>query len=259
MASTADLSFLPRFENPQVEQQHRKARLVAAFRIFGAFGFDEGVAGHITVRDPIQPDTFWVNALGVNFKLITEASLLRISHDGEILEGSGILNRAAFAIHSSIHAARPEVIAAAHAHSVYGKSFSSLGVPLDPITQDACAFFEDHIVYPEYTGVVNDPAEGERLALALGTRKAMILQNHGLVTVGGSVDEAAWWLITMERSCQAQLLAMAAGTPKLIPPDVARRTASQVGTAPAGWFSFQPLYDWISTQGVSAPQSHESD
>ena len=114
-----------------------------------------------------------------------------------------------------MHAARPDVIAAAHSHSMYGKAWSSLGRLLDPITQDACAFYEDHALFDDYTGVVLDLEEGKRIAHALGDNKAVILRNHGLLTVGHSVDEAVWWFITMERSCQAQLLAEAAGTPVL--------------------------------------------
>ena len=106
---------------------------------------------------------------------------------------------------------------------------------LDPITQDVCAFYDDHAVFDDYTGVVVDLEEGKRIAHALGDSKAAILRNHGLLTVGRSVDEAVWWFITMERSCQAQLLAEAAGTPVPIAPEMARLAAEQVGShRPAG-------------------------
>ncbi|MEK9656711.1 MAG: class II aldolase/adducin family protein, partial [Halieaceae bacterium] len=87
---------------PEVEQLQRKQRLAAALRIFGKFGFDEGVAGHITVRDPIETDTFWVNPMGRSFKLVSVSDLIRVSHDGDIVEGEGLLNGAAFTIHSHI-------------------------------------------------------------------------------------------------------------------------------------------------------------
>ena len=227
------------------ERLHRKQRLAAAFRLFGRFGFDEGVAGHITARDPERLDHFWVNPFGRSFKQIRVSDLLCVNDRGEVVEGDASVNAAAFAIHSQVHAARPDVIAAAHAHSTYGKSWSTLGRLLDPITQDVCAFYGDHGLFDDYTGVVLDLEEGKRIAHALGDRKAVILRNHGLLTVGHSVDEAAWWFVTMERSCQAQLLAEAAGTPILIDPDMAERTAGQVGMHQAGWFSFQPLYDVI--------------
>jgi ribulose-5-phosphate 4-epimerase/fuculose-1-phosphate aldolase len=235
----------PTFDDATAERRHRKERLAAAFRLFGKFGFGEGVAGHITVRDPEFPDRFWLNPFGVDFRLIRTSDLVCVDHDGRILHGEYAINQAAFAIHSQVHAARPDVVAAAHTHSVHGKAFSSLGRLLDPITQDACAFYDDHVLFDDFTGVVLDPMEGKRIAAALGDHKAAILRNHGLLTVGHSVDEAAWWFITMERTCQAQLLAMAAGEPVAIEPDAAALTRTQVGGHFAGWFSFQPLHEVI--------------
>lgn len=227
------------------ERRLRKERLAAALRLFGKFGFDEGVAGHITVRDPEHLDHFWVNPMGRSFKQIRVSDLLQVNHKGQVVEGKGLLNGAAFTIHSQIHMTHPEITAAAHAHSVYGKSWSSLGRLLDPITQDACAFYNHHVLFDDFTGVVLDDSEGTRIAAALGDNKAAILQNHGLLTVGHSVDEAAWWFITMERSCQAQLMAEAVGKPRLIAAEHAAQTRETVGSHLAGWFSFQPLYDVI--------------
>ena len=227
------------------ERLHRKQMLACAFRLFGRFGFDEGVAGHITARDPEHLDHFWVNPFGKSFKQICVSDLILVNDHGDVVEGDAPVNGAAFAIHSQVHAARPDVIAAAHSHSIYGKSWSALGRLLDPITQDSSAFYDDHALFDDFTGVVLDLEEGKRIGHALGGRKAVILRNHGLLTVGHSVEEAAWWFITMERTCQAQLLAEAAGTPVLIDADVAAHTAEQVGSRAAGWFSFQPLKDVI--------------
>ena len=235
----------PVFNTPEEARRHHKQKLAAAFRLFAKFGFDEGVAGHLTARDPEKPDHFWVNPFGMDFSLIRASDLILVNHAGEVVEGDYPVNRAAFAIHASVHHARPDVIAAAHAHSMHGKAWSSLGRLLTPITQDACAFYEDHGLFDDFTGVVYDPAEGERIAAALGTGKAVILRNHGLLTVGRSVDEAAWWFITMERSCHAQLLAEAAGEPHLIDHEHAKLTSQQVGSQLAGWFQFQPLYQRI--------------
>lgn len=246
MGDQADIINQP--ESTDDIRQDRKNKLAAALRLFGKFGFDEGVAGHITVRDPGLTDHFWVNPMGKSFKQMTVSDLLLVSHDGSVVEGSGLLNGAAFTIHSQIHMANPAITAAAHSHSVYGKAFSALGKLLDPLTQDSCAFYEDHVLFDDFSGVVLDNTEGERIAAALGDSKAAILQNHGLLTVGDSIDAAAWWYITMERSCQAQLLAEAAGKPKLIEHDVALLTRETVGSALAGWFSFQPLYDVITQE-----------
>lgn len=245
MASDRTPPTLPKFDTVEEERRHRKQRLAAAFRLFGHFGFDEGAAGHITARDPELVDHFWVNPLAMNFKQIRVKDLLLVSDTGEVVEGTWPVNEAAFMIHSHIHSARPDVVAAAHAHSVHGKAWSALRRPLDPFTQDACAFYGDHAVFDDYTGVVLEDEEGKRIAHALGGGKAAILANHGLLTVGQTVDEAAWWFITMERSCQAQLLAEAAGRPVPIDPAEAEKTARQVGHRGSGWYSFQPLYDWI--------------
>ncbi len=246
LAGWEGFMYLPQHASAADERRHRKQRLAASFRLFGRFGFDEGVAGHITARDPERPDRFWVNPFGMSFSHIRVCDLILVNDQGEVVEGDGLVNRAAFAIHSQIHAARPDVVAAAHAHSLHGKSWSTLGRLLDPLTQDACAFYGDHAVFDDYTGVVVDPEEGKRIAHALGGHKAVILRNHGLLTVGHSVDEAVWWFIAMERSCHAQLLAEAAGTPVPIDPENAARTATQVGSHVAGYFAFQPLYATIT-------------
>lgn len=228
------------------ERLHRKQRLAATFRLFARYGFDQGLAGHVTARDPEFPEQFWINPLAVHFSRIRVSDLQLVDHDGNILVGNRPINNAGFTIHSAIHAARPDVIAAAHTHSTYGKAFSALGKPLDPLTQDACAFFEDHAVFDPFTGVVLDESEGGRLAETLGHRKALILQNHGLLTAGPTVEAAAWWFIAMDNAAHAQLLADAAGVTKPIAPEIARHTAAQTGTALGGYFSFQPLWDWIT-------------
>ncbi len=236
----------PTFESVEEERAYRKGKLAGALRIFGRLGFGEGVAGHITVRDPEFPDHFWVNPFGISFRHIRSSDLLLVNHSGEVVYGHSFLNRAAFVLHSAIHHARPDVIAAAHAHSVNGKAFSSLGIPLAPLTQDACAFYGDHTLIAEQGGaVVFEVEAGKQFASLFPTGKAAIHQNHGLFTVGESIDEAAFWFITMERSCQAQLLAMAAGTPIQIRHEYAQYTCEQTGFPLAGWFSFQPLWQEI--------------
>ncbi len=247
MAAAGSLPMPPTFATLAEERLHRKQRLAAGFRLFSKFGFDEGVAGHITARDPEFTDTFWVNPFGVHFSQVCVSNLIRCDHEGRVVEGNHPVNAAAFVIHSRVHHARPDVNGAAHTHSTYGRAFSTLGIPLAPLTQDACAFYGDHAVYEDFGGVAVELDEGVRIAQALGDRKAAILANHGLITVGRTVDEAVWWFITMERSCQVQILASSAaaqlGTaPKAIGEASARQSFGIVGTPFAGWFQFQPLY-----------------
>lgn len=242
-ANTQKFSLVERVLVSSVEDErlHRKQRLAATFRLFARYGFDQG----LTVRDPEYPDRFWINPLAQHFGLIKVSDLQLVDHEGNIVIGDRPINQAGFVIHSAIHAARPDVLAAAHTHSTYGKAWATLGRLLDPLTQDSCAFYEDHALFDPFSGVVLAEEEGARLAEILGSRKALILQNHGLLTVGPTVEAAAWWFIAMDNAAQTQLLAEAAGEPKPIPRDIARLMASQVGTHKGGYFSFQPLWDWI--------------
>lgn len=228
------------------ERLRRRQRLAAALRLFARFGFDEGAGGHITVRDPECSSRFWVNPFGRPFARLKVSDQLLVDHQGTVREGDGTVNPAGYAIHSRIHRARPDVVAAAHSHSIYGRALAALGRGLDPITQDACAFFEDQSLYDDFGGVVLDPAEGERIATALGPHKAVVLRNHGLLTVGGSIDEAAWWFISMERCAQVQLVAEAAGKTVPIGEADARRTRDTIGTPALGRLNFRPLYERIA-------------
>lgn len=236
---------VPEFATPAAERLHRKQRLAAGFRLFSHFGFDEGIAGHITVRDPERPDHFWVNPFGRHFSQIRVSDLVLVNHDGLVVEGEALVNGAAFAIHSRIHAAHPQIVAAAHAHSLHGKTWASLGRQLDPISQDACALYENHAVFNDFTGVVVETEVGDRIAHALDGRMALILQNHGLLTTGRTVDAALYLFLLMERCCQSQLLAEAAGKPISIPHQVAVKTRDYIASDHSLWYSFQPLYDFI--------------
>jgi ribulose-5-phosphate 4-epimerase/fuculose-1-phosphate aldolase len=230
---------------PAEERLHRQQRLAGAFRLFARYGFAQGLAGHITARDPELTDHFWVNPLGRHFSRMRVSDLLLVNGHGEIVVGEGPVNQAAFAIHAAIHEARPDVVAAAHTHSLYGKAWSTLGRKLDPLTQDSCSFYEDHALFDDFRGVVLDTTEGARLADALGANKAVILKNHGILTAGPSVEAAAWWYIAFDNACHTQLLAQAAGTPQPIPHDTAALTHQQVGRPGGAQHAFESLYEGL--------------
>ena len=233
------------FANAAELRRNQLEKLAAGFRMFAYFGFNEGVAGHITLRDPEFSDHFWVNPLGVHFSQISVSDLILVNHEGKVVQGDKDVNVAAFAIHSRLHAARPDINAAAHSHSIYGRTFSTLGKPLDPISQDACAFYETQAMYKDFSGVVEEVDEGDEIAKALGDKKVIILQNHGILTTGPSVDIALWFYMSMERCCQAQLMAEAAGKPVIIPHETAVKTREFIANDIAAWASYQPAYDMI--------------
>ncbi|KAK9773603.1 putative Class II aldolase and Adducin domain-containing protein [Seiridium cardinale] len=240
----------PKFDDPFKERQYLKERLTLAFRIFAKNGFDDGVAGHITVRDPVEPSTFWVNPFGVAWPLLRASDLIRVDSHGDIVDGGSVrlLNTAAYMIHSAVHDARPDVKAVAHSHSKFGRAFSTLGKNLDITTQDACAFWNDVAHYDTFGGIVLGPEEGLRIAEALGPRKAAILSNHGLLTCGASIESCVRWFMSLETCCETQLLADAAAaglgreTVK-VSDEEAEYTYKTVGREIGGWFAAKPAFD----------------
>ncbi|KAL0263028.1 hypothetical protein SLS55_002003 [Diplodia seriata] len=171
-----DTTAPPTFSDKYEERRYLKHRLVLAFRVFAQFGFSEGVAGHITVRDPVNPTSFWVNPFGMHFSLITDDDLIRVDHDGNVVGGK---NRR--------------------------------------LNYDSCVFYNDHVLYLNFAGVVLAADEGRAISRALGQRKAALLGNHGLLTAGASVEAVVAWFVLLEKCCQVQLAAEASnagtGTP----------------------------------------------
>ncbi len=240
---------VPTFNDVDAERLYLKQRLVAACRAFALEGFDYGFAGHLTIRDPARPELYWTNPMCVHFAQVKVSNLILVDHSGHVIEGDYAVNRAGFVLHAAVHEANPDILAMCHAHTVYGTAFAALGRPLDPISQDAAAFFEDHIVIKDEAGQV---AVEEKAGLAVADWfkgvKAAIHQNHGLLTASRhSIEAAAFWFIALERCCRQQLLVDATGkTPLLIPPDRSRYSREHVGSEYIGWLHFQTIYDHLA-------------
>ncbi|TGO86994.1 hypothetical protein BPOR_0261g00120 [Botrytis porri] len=251
-AQVMNLPLRTPFEDKYAEREYQKGRLALAFRVFAKLGYDEGVAGHITLRDPVEPTSFWVNPFGVAWPLLRASDLILVNKDGEVVDGGPcrLLNTAAYMIHHAVHTARPEINTVAHSHSIYGRAFCSLGRPLDTITQDACSFHNDLALYSSFRGVVLASEEGQAIASALGNKKAALLQNHGLLTCGETIESAVFWFMSLEKCCHAQLLADAAaggrgGETIKIQEEDAAYTYKAVGTEMAGYFSAKPAFDMM--------------
>ncbi|KAL4940184.1 hypothetical protein BDV06DRAFT_213712 [Aspergillus oleicola] len=189
--------------------------MAGAFRIFAKLGFADGASGHISLRDPVDPETFWINPYGIHFDLLTVSDMVRVDSEGKRVGGADKpINTAGFIIHSVLHQSRPDVHAAVHMHSPYGRAWSTFGKGIDMLNQDSCMFYNDLAVYPSFGGVVFSTEEGHRISDALGpTKKNIILQNHGLLTTGRTIAEAAAFFIALERACQTQLLVESAIAP----------------------------------------------
>lgn len=209
--------------------------MAATFRYFARSGFTEGQSGHISVRDPEHPGLMWMNPLGQHFGMLTAGDMICVDIDSGVVVSTSrgrphtrTLNAAGYLIHSAVHKRRGnDVHAICHAHSNAGRAWSVFARPLEMLNQDICFLHEHHAVYAKYGGIVFGADEGENIADALGPRnKAAILMNHGLLTVGATVDEAGFLFGIMDRSCAMQLQVEAAaanGIPKnIISDDEAR-------------------------------------
>ncbi|KAG1717898.1 class II aldolase/adducin domain-containing protein [Suillus paluster] len=176
-----------------------KFRLAQAYHIFAKYGPDAGVAGHITVRDLIGPDCYWVNPWGVHFKLIQPELLLLLDHEGNMQHKKTgpirFLNKAAYIIHSAIRGARPDVA-------------------------DSCAFYEDHVVFSDFRGVVNFRKEGVAIAARFQDG------NHGLLVVTELIESTVYFFISSENRCQR---------PHIIDLESAALTRKVLGAELGGW------------------------
>ncbi|WWC61544.1 uncharacterized protein I303_104128 [Kwoniella dejecticola CBS 10117] len=261
-APTADLSFdfgppPPTFSDKHAEREYVKERLALAYRVIAREGMCEGASGHLTSRDPVDRDCFWVNPYGLHFSRMTSSDLLMVDHHGKIVMGGKPhqqrYNAAAFVIHSAIHAARPEVDSVVHAHSPHGKAFSTLGRNLPFYSQDSAIFWNDIDLYADHNGVVLSANESKQIVDQIGGKKALIMQNHGLLTVGGCIESAVSWFMLLENECRTILLAEAAAAmtgskPVSISAEVAEFTCKEIGTEEAGRFEALPFFDLVEEE-----------
>ena len=191
--------------------------LAACYRLVDLYGMSDMAANHVSSHVPGEPGAFLINAYGMMYEEITASSLIKVDLDGNILARPDFgaldygINRAGYVIHSAIHAARPEVACVIHTHSWASMAVSALECGLLPITQTAMRFLK--IGYHDYQGVVLDAAEKASLLADLGQGEALILRNHGALTVGRTIGEAFNWMHRLELSCHSQLAAMACNTP----------------------------------------------
>ena len=217
------------------EEWKARVDLAACYRLVAHYGMADMMANHISARVPGEPDAFLINAYGMMYEEITASSLIKIDVDGNIIARPDFgdldygINKAGYVIHGAIHRARHEIACVIHTHTWAGMAVSALDCGLLPLTQTAMRFAR--IGYHEYQGVVLDAKEEASLLADLGEGEALILRNHGLITVGKTVGEAFNWMHRLELACRSQLAAMATGAKlRPVPPDVVEKT----------WLNYQP-------------------
>jgi len=200
---------IPTFATYAEHRKHILIHTAAVFRDFARKGFTEGMSGHISVRDPEFEHYIWMNPLGRHFGLMTAGDMVCLDvNTGAVVGGnkSRPANAAGFLIHSEVHKARPDIHAVCHAHTNAGRAWSVFARPLDMLSQDICNFHNAQAVYASYGGIVFAEEEGQNIAKALGAKsKGAILMNHGLLTVGSTVDEAGFLFGLLDRGCAMQL------------------------------------------------------
>ena len=199
------------------EEWNARVDLAACYRLIAHYGMSDMMANHVTIRVPGEEEAFLTNPYGMMYEEMSASCLVKINHHGEVLFKPDFgdlnygFNKPGYILHSAVHKARPEVGCVIHTHTPAGMAVSSLECGLLPINQTSMRFLK--ISYHDYMGVVLDMGEQEALVRDLGTSEAMILRNHGLLTLGKTVGEAFNWMHRLETSCRAQLMAMACNTP----------------------------------------------
>lgn len=194
--------------------------LAAAYRLVALYGWDDLIFTHLSARVPGPEHHFLINPYDMMFEEITASSLVKIDRDGRPVGATTHpVNPAGFTIHSAIHMAREDAVAVMHLHTPHGQAVSAMACGLLPHTQTAMIAGHD-VAYHDYEGIATDLDERERLVDDLGQRHAMILRNHGTLTVGDSVGACFVRLYFLERACEAQVLMLAAGRDGLNDPPV---------------------------------------
>jgi ribulose-5-phosphate 4-epimerase/fuculose-1-phosphate aldolase len=231
MSATATVTELaPLRERVTAEEWQTRVDLAAAYRLVAHYGWDDLIFTHISARVPGPEHHFLINPYGMLFSEITASSLLKVDLDGNLVEPtSSFFNPAGFTIHSAVHAAREDAKCVLHLHTVAGVAVSCQEHGLLPINQTAM-LLNDQVAYHEYEGVALLLDERPRLVADLGTKNAMILRNHGTLTVGETVGEAFLEMYFLERACATQVAALAGGAPLHYPAAAVQEVVKQQAT-----------------------------
>lgn len=209
----------------------RKARveLAACYRVFDMLGWTEMIFNHITVRVPGPELRFLINPFGLHYREVTASSLVLIDAEGNpVRESKWPVNRAGFVIHSAIHSSIPRAHCVMHTHTTTGIAVACLKSGLSP-DNFYSAMLHGQVAYHDFEGITVEPGERERLVRDIGDKPAVILRNHGLLAWGPSIPEAFLMLWTLQRACDVQIAASAAGPINAIRPEVFPQAVRESG------------------------------
>jgi L-fuculose-phosphate aldolase len=210
-------------ENSDSQLTTRQKLALTCRALFDA-GHDSGLAGQITARAEAA-GTYYTQRLGLGFDEITDANLLLVDEDLNVLDGPSegrAMANPANRFHSWIYRARPDVQCIVHTHPFHVAALSMLEVPLVVSHMDTTPLYDDCAFLANWPGVPVGNEEGEIITAALGDKKAALLAHHGQLVAGASIEEACSLAVLIERAAKLQLAAMAAGTVKELPEELAR-------------------------------------
>jgi ribulose-5-phosphate 4-epimerase/fuculose-1-phosphate aldolase len=194
------------------EEWDLRVDLAACYRIIAMYGWDDLVFTHVSARVPGDEEHFLINAYGMMFEEMTASSLVKIDLMGnKVLDSKHPVNEAGFVIHSAIHEARHDVGCVLHTHTRSGVAVSTQSNGLLPLSQISL-FPLTSLAYHDYEGVALNETEKPRLVADLGSKNAMILRNHGLLTAGSSIADTFLFMYALETACQIQLVAQSSGS-----------------------------------------------
>ena len=206
-----------------------RVQLAAAYRLIEHFGWNESIYGHLTQRVPGPERHFLINPFGLRYGEVTASNLVKITLEGEIVgDTEWSVNAAGYAIHGAIHKGAPDAHCVMHTHSPAGMAVAALECGLLPISLDA-TLFHGTVGYHEYEGAIVSEGEKDRLVDDLGRNRALILRNHGLLTVGRTIPEAFLYLYRLETACKTQVDALAMNSAlSLVPEEICEKSARQI-------------------------------
>ncbi|MCX7961077.1 MAG: class II aldolase/adducin family protein [Burkholderiales bacterium] len=216
-----------------VSAAERAAReeLAAAYRIFDYLGWTEMIFNHITLRVPGPERFFLINPFGLHYREVAASNLVLVDLDGNpVRETAWPVNRAGFVIHSAIHGAIEDAHCVMHTHTTTGMAVACLKEGLSPTNFYAAQLY-GQVAYHDFEGITVEEGERERLVRDIGAKRAVILRNHGLLAWGPTVAEAFMTLWTLQRACDVQIAASAAGALQPIRPEVFEQTVRESGPA----------------------------
>lgn len=190
-----------------------RLNLAAAFRVAHHYGWNDTVRNHITAQIPNSGGEFLMNPLGLGWHEITASSLVRTNYAGDILNGGDArLAPAGFNFHSEILKSVPEIICVLHVHEIAGTAVSATEEGLITFDQGGC-MLHGEVGYHEFEGLANEADEAPRIVSDLGGKHALIMRNHGLVTVGRTIGEAFTYMHGLITACRTQVQLLSMGVP----------------------------------------------